>query len=69
MKFLMRKCMIILSVLLCFLEAALKRQLRVNEAEIMSTQLKTSLALHCSGRMMLEKMIDWETHVQILSSK
>ena len=30
----------------------------------MSTQLKTLLAVHGSGRMMSEKMIDWETHVQ-----
>ena len=34
----------------------------------MSAQLKTHLAVHCGGRTMLEKMIDWETHVQILSS-
>ena len=65
----MRKCMIIPSVLFCFLEAALKRQPRVNEAELILAKLKTYLALHCKGRMMLEKMIDWETHVQTLSSK
>ena len=31
----------------------------------MSTQLKTRLAVRGSGRMMAEKMTDWETHVQL----
>ena len=56
------------SVLFSFLESALKRRPRVTETEIkqvMSAQLKTRLAVRCSGRMMAEKMIDWETHVQL----
>ena len=64
----MRKCVDIPSVLFSFLESALKRQPRVTETEIkqvMSAQLKTRLAVRCSGRMMAEKMIDWETHVQL----
>ena len=31
----------------------------------MSAQLKARLAFHGSGRMMAEKTIDWEKHVQL----
>ena len=31
----------------------------------MSTLLKTHLAVHGGGRTMIEKMIDWETHIQL----
>ena len=53
--------MYIPSVLFSFLEVALKRRPRATEAEIkllMSAQLKTNLAVHGSGRTMVEKMID-----------
>ena len=55
------------SVLFSFLEAALKRRLRVIEAEIkqiMSAQLKTHVAVHGGNRRMVEKMTVWETYVQ-----
>ena len=64
----MRKCMDIPSVLFSFLGAALKRRPRATETEIkevMLAQRKTCLASLGSGRMMAEKMIDWETHVQL----
>ena len=57
----MRKCIDIPSVLFSFLEAALKRRPRATESEIkyvMSTQLKTRLAVRGSGRMMAKKMTD-----------
>ena len=56
------------SVLFSFLEAALKRRPRVTETEIkqvMYARLKTHVAVRGSGRMMAEKMTDWETHVQL----
>ena len=31
----------------------------------MSAQLKRHLAVHGGGRTMVEKMIDWEAHVQL----
>ena len=31
----------------------------------MSVQLKTHLAVRGSGQMIAEKMINWETHVQL----
>ena len=52
----------------CFLEAALKRRPRATETEIecvMSAHLQTRLEVRVSGRMMAEKMTDWETHVQL----
>ena len=59
--------MYISSVLLSFLEAALKRRPRAIEVEIeqlMSAQFKTILAVHGGSRTMVEKITDWETHVQ-----
>ena len=64
----MRKCMDIPSVLFSFSEAALKRRRKETEAEIkyvMSAQLKMCMAVHDGSRMMVEKMNDWETHVQL----
>ena len=58
----------ILSVLLSFLDTALKLRPRATDAEIkqvISAQLKTRLTVGGSGRMIIEKMIDWETHVQL----
>ena len=49
------------SVLFSFLEAALKRRPTTAVAEIkgvMSAHLKTPLAVHGGGRMMVDKMID-----------
>ena len=60
--------MYIPSVLFSFLKAALKRRPRTIEAEIkllISVQLKMHLAVYCRGQTMVEKMIDWETHVQL----
>ena len=56
------------SVLFSFLEAILKRRLRVIEAEIkqiMSAQLKTHVTVHGGNRRMVEKMTVWKTYVQI----
>ena len=56
------------SVLFSFLEAMLKRRLRVIEAEIkeiMSAQLKTHVTVHGGNRRMVEKMTVWKTYVQI----
>ena len=56
------------SVLFSFLEAALKRRPRATKTEIksvMSAQLKTHLVVRGSGRMMAEKMIDWEKYDQL----
>ena len=58
------------SVLFSFLEAALKRRSTTAVAEIkgvMSAHLKTPLAVHGGGRMMVDKMIDWETLVPLLT--
>ena len=58
----------ILSVLFSFLNTALKLRPRATDAEIkqvISAQLKMCLTVRGSGRMIIEKMIDWETHVQL----
>ena len=58
------------SVLFSFLEVALKRRPTTAVAEIkgvMSAHLKTPLAVHGGGRMMVDEMIDWETLVPLLT--
>ena len=65
---LMRKCVGIPSVLFSFLKAASKCRQRATKAEIkyiMSAQLKTHLPVRGGGQIMVEKMIDWETHAKL----
>ena len=53
--------MYIPSVLFSFLEAALKRwpreRLKLEIKQLMSTQLKTNLAVHGGGRTMVKKLL------------
>ena len=56
--------MYIPSVLFSFLEATLKRRLRVTEAE-MKQLMSAHLAVRGGGRRMVEKMTVWEMHVQL----
>ena len=56
--------MYIPSVLFSFLEATLKRRLRVTEAEIKQL-MSAHLAVHGGGRRMVEKMTVSEMHVQL----
>ena len=60
--------MVIPSVFFSFLEAALKRWPRATRAEIkkvMSTKLKTYMAVHGGSQMMVKKDIYWEIKVQL----
>ena len=56
-------------IFISFLEAVLKRRTKSdwcpNKISKISAQIKTRLAVFGSGRMIVKKMIDWETYVQL----